>query len=737
MSSQQTRSSEDNNVPALLDTRTLIERLTRELGIPFDRGEATPFLSSSDSDEFPDHASHLLRQLPRFGLQGRRRAMTIADALIVARQGGKLAAFPRNTAGERWLLLHGGSRKGVRFASGRYAVVVTSRQEALDLLGVEGTDAAIEWISVEAALPCAGASREQASDQHAGGHAAHGHHHEGHATPFSRLLAILKPEAGDIWVVAGFSAVISILSLATPITVESLVNTVAFGRFMQPVVVLSLILLGFLGFASLLRILQTYIAEIIQRRLFVRVVADLSHRLPRVKQEAYDGAHGPELLNRFFDVMTVQKSAALLVLDGIAIVLQAVVGMAVLAFYHPLLAGFDLALIGCLAFIVFVLGRGAVRTSIDESIAKYKVASWLEQIAHCSTTFKSSGTADFAADRADSLAIEYLQARQSHFRILLRQFVFTLGLQALAGSVLLGIGGWLVIGGQLTLGQLVASELIVAVIVSSFAKLGKHLESFYDMLAAVDKLGHLFDLPMEPVGGDVIADSPRPARLSVRDLPGALAGGDRVGSSFEVQPGEMVAMPACGAAMELLDELFGLRTFEHGRYEIDGVDVKSAERTSLRSHLAIARGVELIAGTISENIHLSRDGVSLEDVRLSLQQVHLYRELCECQHGLNTFVQPSGYPLSDSQLRRLIIARALAGRPRLLIISQLLDGLPDWELSRVMESLREVTQQTTIIVITGRGDVAQACDRVMGDPRTAPWQGQDYESTRELDLQKI
>jgi ABC-type bacteriocin/lantibiotic exporter with double-glycine peptidase domain len=91
------------------------------------------------------------------------------------------------------------------------------------------------------------------------------------------------------------------------------------------------------------------------------------------------------------------------------------------------------------------------------------------------------GSAQFALERADHLIFDYLTARASHFRILMRQIVFALGMQAVASTVLLGLGGWLVISAQLTLGQLVAAELIVAVIVGSFAKLGKHMESFYDV----------------------------------------------------------------------------------------------------------------------------------------------------------------------------------------------------------------------------------------------------------------
>ncbi len=301
--------------------------------------------------------------------------------------------------------------------------------------------------------------------------------------PINRVLQLLKPESSDIWLVLIFAFVVATLMLATPMAVEALVNTVAFGRFLQPIFILALLLLTFLGFQGAIRALQTYVVEIIQRRLFARVAGDIAYRLPRTEQEAADGKYLPEVVNRFFDVITVQKVAAQLFLDGLGLVLGTFIGMAVLGFYHPWLLGFDLLLLGSIAIIIFVLGRGAIRSAVQESKHKYYMASWLEDIARCNTAFRNHGGSEFALERADRLIHNYLAARKKHFRIVLRQVIFALGLQAVASTVLLGLGGWLVVAGELTLGQLVAAELIVTVIVGSFAKFGKHMESFYDLCA--------------------------------------------------------------------------------------------------------------------------------------------------------------------------------------------------------------------------------------------------------------
>jgi ABC-type bacteriocin/lantibiotic exporter with double-glycine peptidase domain len=637
----------------------------------------------------------LQRALVPLGLAGRIRYLSLSEALEACRAGACLVtALPEEADGRGWILIRAAGLSKVRLASERGTDVWIEGPEIARLLASWDPETTLGWLVAEPALPC----NKAAHAMHA---PAEDDEHAPHPSPLARLVQLLRPEVGDIGIVCLFSAVVGLLALATPVTVEALVNTVAFGRLLQPVVVLSLVLLGFLGLAAAIRVLQTYIAEIIQRRLFVRVVADLSQRLPRVRQDAYEGVHGPELLNRFFDVMTVQKSAALLVLDGIAIVLQTTIGMTVLAFYHPLLLGFDAFLIAALAFIVLVLGRGGVATGIEESKAKYAVAAWLEQLAHCPLTFKNAGGAERAIEHADKLAIEYLHARQEHFRVLLRQIMFTLALQALAGSVLLGGGGWLVIQGQMTLGQLVAAELIVALIVGSFAKLGKHLEAYYDLLAAVEKLGHLFDLPVERPHGELLPESSG-------GLPLTLEG-------HRIRPGELVAIfgPPGAGKSRLLAAAFGLDTAPSGTSQIAGLDASALDLASLRTQVALVRDCEIFAGTLAENIHLGRAPGTRAAVRACLAELGMHDDLRHLSAGLDTVLQPGGRPLTDAQARRVVLARALLARPRVLLIDDLLDGLPDEVLPEVLEALSRRTCECTIVIATGRREVARLCPRVI------------------------
>ena len=290
--------------------------------------------------------------------------------------------------------------------------------------------------------------------------------HSSEKTPFSRLLAWLTGEKTLLLITVVYSIGIGLLSLVVPVAVQSLVNSVAFGNLLQPLAVLTLIVLTGLGFSAVLQGMRTYVVELLQRRVLVSIASDSMNRLLRAKVEAFDGYHGPELVNRFLEVVTVQKSGAMLLIDGLSILMQTTIGMILLGVYHPWLLAFDFLLLLFILVVLFPMGRGAVKTSILESKAKYELVAWLEEIARWPALFKSKNGLQYATHRTDELVQDYLTYRGKHFRILLRQILGSLTMQAVASALLLGVGGWLVIQRQLTLGQLVAAELVVTLVPS-------------------------------------------------------------------------------------------------------------------------------------------------------------------------------------------------------------------------------------------------------------------------------
>jgi ABC-type bacteriocin/lantibiotic exporter with double-glycine peptidase domain len=535
--------------------------------------------------------------------------------------------------------------------------------------------------------------------------------------PGQRLRALLRIERRDLAVVVVYSVVIGLLSLVLPIAVQSLVNTVAFGNVLQPLVVLTLVVLAALGFSAAMSGFRLVVVEIIQRRVFARVAADFTQRLIRARAEAFDGHHGPELVNRFFDVATVQKNGALLIIDGLSLGMQTLVGLLVLALYHPLLLVFDIVLVLVMLYILFGLGRGAVKTAITESKVKYSTAAWLEEVASNPMTFKSLGGARYAAARSDALVREYLLRRKAHFRIFVRQVMGSLALQAVASAALLGIGGWLVIQRQLTLGQLVAAELIVTVAVSGFAKFGKKLETYYDLTAAIDKLGQVIDLPLERHTGEHLPASESPAGIQLQSASFSFPGGvtilDR--ASWSVAPGERVGLvgPSGSGKSTLADLLYGLRAPSAGLITIDGFDFRDISLPSLREQVAVVHGPGTFSGTVLENVVLGREQLSLAGAQDALREAGLLDELHALPDGLSTQLSLHGRPMSPGQVVRLMLARAIAGRPRLLILDGALDQIADRaDRLELAGSLLDRAAPWTVICVTGDEEILDLCDRV-------------------------
>lgn len=540
-------------------------------------------------------------------------------------------------------------------------------------------------------------------------------HH--HPSPLARLIKLLVPEWKDLRAVVMYAIGVGLLNLVAPLITTTVLNTVVLGTLLQQLVILCTAMLLGLLMAAILQGLQTVVVEYMQRRIFVRVAADLAFRLPRVEMRAFDKQNGPELVNRFFDVLTVQKAGATLLLDGVTLFLQTLIGMILLAVYDSVLLGFDLILIGALLFLFFVMGRGAIRTAIRESIAKYAVAGWLEEVARHPVAFKMAGGPTLAAKKTDRLTQEYLDYRVSHFRRLFGQICFCLFLQAAANVALLGIGGWLVVQERLSPGQLVAAQLVVALVVASFAKFGKQLESYYDLLAAVDKLGYLFDLPLERDHGDTYSKQEQGLTILVKGVTFAYEDGPNVltNVNFEIRPGERVALmgPNGSGKTTLIDLIYAIRQPTEGRIEFDGHDLRDLTLDSARAEVALVKDIECFDGSIAENVSMGRPGIGIAEIRSALDAVGLTERVLRFSQGTATPIWTGGRPLSQGQANRLMIARALAGKPRLIILDESLDNMDRQIRSTVYPAVLGKDKPWTVLVVTHSDDVAAACDRVI------------------------
>jgi ABC-type bacteriocin/lantibiotic exporter with double-glycine peptidase domain len=519
--------------------------------------------------------------------------------------------------------------------------------------------------------------------------------------PLQRLQQLIHLERQDIGTLLAYGVGIGLLSLATPIAVQALVNTIAFGALLQPLFVLTLILLVLMSFSNTLVALQFYVVEMLQRRLFVRLFGEAANRLQRSTIATRDSRYLPELVNRFFDVVSLQKTAAALLLETLGYVLQTLIGMLLLAFYHPMLLAFDLFLIAALYLILFVMGEKGIPTAIEQSRAKYAAAAWLESIAENPLLGKSHQGEAFMNAQTQRIAQDYLEACINHFRILSRQNIGALILHTLANTTLLAMGGWMVIERQLSLGQLIAAELVVNAMIYGLTRLGKTLDNFYELVTSIDKIGYLQDLPQETDAGGLPSHTERAYQIDIQQLTVDKSPQTDLVKQFNLhlEPGGRLVISEGAERGTLLDVMFGLRAASAGRISLDHHDLRDLSLGALRDSMSLVRYAEVMNMSMADNVNLGRN-LSLSQIRTALDQVGLLDVISALPEGLNTQLYSHGEPLGADQQLRLTLARAIAGRPRLMLIDKALDRLdPRW-LELILDTLLSAHAPWTLIVIS-------------------------------------
>lgn len=543
-----------------------------------------------------------------------------------------------------------------------------------------------------------------------------GNQHPSHQNYMHTILQFIEIERKDIWAIAIYSVTIGLLSLTIPIGVQSLVTILNFGTLFQPVLVLTMLVTIALIFVGIMNVLQNYIAEQIQQRLFVRLAAKVTNLIPRAKHSELQKYYGSEIPNYFLDIAIIQKSATVLITGGLGIFLQTIIGLIVLVIYHPIFIVFDiLVIVVVIGIIFYLIGKVGVDTSIKESKSKHKLASWLEEMNLHKTVFRSEKAHKYANLRTENLAREYVQSRRKHFKALIRQMIGFVTLQAFGSGILLGIGGWLVIGGKITLGQLVASEIIVAKILDNLSKFSKYLESYYDLCASVDKINHLLDFSEETSGTEsVLFQKDIPISVSIQNLATKSGEISFSGLNIEANKGEIVVIKdeAMRSSPALLDLLFGLSPTTHGAIVVNNYHLQDISIAEWRNHVSLLRDLEVFSGSIADNVKLAKMESDSTDIRDILEKVGLMNRIQKFPTGIHAEIYRNGYPLIKEELALLTFARCFISKPGLVLIDDLLNYLSKESLSIILPLIQEYKKYSTFVIASFSPDVLKIADRV-------------------------
>ena len=427
----------------------------------------------------------------------------------------------------------------------------------------------------------------------------------------------------------------------------------------------------------------------------------------------------PELANRFFDTLTVQKGLSKILIEFPAALLQILFGLILLSFYHPFFIIYGVLLV-ILIYIVFKFtAQKGLDTSLEESKNKYKVAHWIQEIARSIVSFKLSGRTSHAINKNDALVADFLDSRESHFKVLVLQFIHMIGFKVLVTAGLLLIGGLLVLNQEMNIGQFVAAEIIILLVISSVEKMILGLETVYDLLTSLEKLGQVVDKELEPQEGETPFKQDEGFTVELQEVSYSVP--DRNKTIIDCI--SMTITPSCTILLQgasgsgkstVLRLIAGILEPDRGDIYVNNVSLQGLNLNQYRSNLGQSLSEESpFEGSILNNITFGDTSISHEEVYWALEKTKLTQFVKEQPYGLNTILYPEGKQIPYTVSKKIVLARSIVRKPKLLILKDPLDQLNENEANEIMNFLSDPSNDWALLVVSENDRWTKHCGRII------------------------
>jgi ABC-type bacteriocin/lantibiotic exporter with double-glycine peptidase domain len=536
-------------------------------------------------------------------------------------------------------------------------------------------------------------------------------------SPLQRYFNLLKLDKRDISQIVFYAIFAGLVSLSLPLGIQAIINLIQAGQVSVSWIVLVVIVVIGVALVGILSLMQLRITENLQQKIFVRSSFEFSYRLPKIKFEELYNQYPPELANRFFDTISIQKGTSKLLIDFSTALLQILFGIILLSLYHPFFIFFGILLIVLLYSIFKFSYNSGLSSSMKESKYKYKVASWLQEIARNNFSFRKQDNFDFALNKNNILVDEYLNYREKHFKVIKRQFSQLIVFKVIITASLLLIGGYLVLNQKMNIGQFVAAEIIILLVLNSVEKLIVGLESLYDVLTSVEKIGQIVDLNIEEPqtkNQDYcftnITLEAENLRFKFPDSMDDVL--DKI--NLKIDQTEKIYLEGDNGSGKttLIRVLSGGMQPTSGSFFINDDTYRKIDLAQYRSQIGtITSGETPFEGTILENITFNNPLVSHEDIKWAIESVKLGAFIKTLPNGLDTKIFPDGRQLSSSNAQKILLARSIVSKPKILFFEDPLDKMDEEATKEIIDFITDAKNKWTVIVSSKNEYWKEKCNR--------------------------
>ena len=542
---------------------------------------------------------------------------------------------------------------------------------------------------------------------------------KGSSSALKRLSGLLKLDRKDILQTFYYAIFAGLLNLSVPLGIQAIVNLIQGGRVSTAWIVLVVLVTTAVGFVGVLELMQVRIVETVQQKIFTRASFEFTYRIPKIKMQELEGTYPPELANRFFDVMNVQKGVSKLLLDFPSAFVQILFGLILLSLYHPFFILYGLLLVFLIWLVFKFTASKGMDTSLEESKHKYKVAHWLQEMARSLIGFKMSGRTDLGMRKGDYLTSKYLSSREGHFGILKIQYIKLIVFKVLVTGGLLAIGGMLVLNQEMNIGQFVAAEIIILLILGSVEKLIKGLDVIYDLLTSLEKMGQVVDKKLEKSEGENSLAGIGPLSIELEEVTYTVPQSNRhilKNISLKIPAGKKLLLKGANGSgrTALLKLVAGINEVSQGNIYVNDLSLKGLKLNEYRDRLGIFLPEEFpFEGTLLENITFGDKSIPDKDIHWAIEQVGLSKFVKEQPLGLNSIIYPEGKFISSLIGKRILLARCIVKKPDLLILKEPLENFEKNEAMRLLDFFTDPSHSWTILVASRNGIWEQVCDQAV------------------------
>ncbi len=535
--------------------------------------------------------------------------------------------------------------------------------------------------------------------------------------PVIRIMQLVALEKKEITAVYFYAILNGLIQLSLPLGIQAIVGFVLGASMRASLVVLIVLVVAGVLAAGMMQVNQMKIIEKIQQKLFVRYSLAFADHIPKLDLKKTNSYYLPELVNRFFDVPVLQKSLSKMLLDIPTASIQILFGLILLSFYHPAFILFGIVLVFLLWLILYYTGQRGLETSLEKSTYKYKVAAWLEESARVIKSTKLAKANNLHLEKTDDLVSGYLSARNRHFGILLLQYNVLVIFKTIVTAAMLIVGTFLLVNMQINIGQFIAAEIVILLVLNSVEKLIMNLNSVYDTLTAVEKLANLTDKPIETEGTLELPPGEQGLKLEMKNLSFSYTDETDIlkNISLRIGPGEKVCITGKDGSGKstLLRVMAGAYSDFRGSCLVNDVPMNNYTRDSLRQRTGVLlNDQDIFQGTLWENITLGNDDIETSDVIDLLSKAGLQSFYASLPNGFDTILDPTGKRLPKTVVHKILLVRALVGSPSLLLLEDPWMGVDEEHREQIIRLLLN-NRNVTVVVVSNDAGFARMCGQVI------------------------